>query len=84
MDEDDVQQGLADAAVMAHNMHNYGTIDVPADVARNLRRLQYALLVARQRAKAAGFGYEIDDAISELLNFVEFEMDEKGVEYNER
>lgn len=46
-----------------------------------LVQLRGQLKHVRVDFKDLGFGYEVLDAVSELRDFVEFELDELGVEY---
>jgi len=46
-----------------------------------LMQLRTQLKRAREDFKYLGFGYEVLDAVSELRDFVEFELDEMEVEY---
>ena len=49
-------------------------IQALTDLRKNLNHAKYLFGIC-------GFGFEIDDAISELVSFAEFELDERGVEY---
>lgn len=46
-----------------------------------LMQLRSQLQNVRTDFKDLGFGYEVLDAVSELRDFVEFELDELEVEY---
>lgn len=46
-----------------------------------LGNMRACLKSARVSAELAGFGYEVTDAIRELIDFAEFEMDELEIEY---
>lgn len=39
------------------------------------------LIAAKDLASDCGFSFEVGDAFSELVGFVEFELDGMGVEY---
>ena len=49
-------------------------IQALTDLRKNLNQAKYLFSVC-------GFGQEVDDAISELVSFAEFELDERGIEY---
>lgn len=49
--------------------------------ATSLVQLRNQLKCVRADFKELGFGYEVLDAVSELRDFVEFELDEMEVEY---
>lgn len=46
-----------------------------------LLNMHAKLRAAKAAAVEAGFGYEVIDALNELLTFAEFELDEMEVEY---
>jgi len=47
-----------------------------------LRQLRTEMRFARDDFKALGFGYAVLDAVSELREFLEFELDELGEDYD--
>jgi len=48
---------------------------------RHLLKMREHLISALLRAEFLCFGYEVIDAINELISFAEFDLDELGVEY---
>lgn len=44
-------------------------------VVKNAREMRSNLLLVRENAKLCGFSYEVDDAISQLIEMVEFVID---------
>ena len=48
-----------------------------------LMQLRTQLKRARADFKDLNFGYEVTDAVSELISFTEFELDEMEVEYDD-
>lgn len=46
-----------------------------------LKQLRTEMKYAREDFKRLGFGYEVLDAVTELKDFLEFELDELGEEY---
>lgn len=47
----------------------------------SLQIMHMALMTARRYAALAGFEYSVDDAIGELIECAEFEMDENCITY---
>lgn len=44
-------------------------------VIENAREMRSNLLLVRENAKLCGFSYEVDDAITQLIEMVEFVLD---------
>lgn len=48
---------------------------------RHLLKMREHLVSAKFRAELLCYGYEVIDAINELIGFTEFDLDELDVEY---